>query len=230
MARTMPENRFDDLVRAATEIFIARGYERTQMAEVADEMGVAKGTLYVYVESKEALFHLCLLHADDPNRVRIPPELPVPTPPEGEIVRLIRRGVRRRGGSPVLTEALELPRARDPRGELEAVLHELYEGTERHCRGIKLIERCGDHPELDGEWYRLGRQVTRDRLASYIQSRVRANQFHSVGDLCLAARLVIETIATWAIHIKWDPSPQQFEPKAAEDNVISFLCRGLLKE
>ncbi len=230
MARRIPDHRFDDLLRVATDVFIAQGYHRTQMADVATALGVAKGTLYVYVESKEALFLECLLHANDTDPVVLPDERPVPTPEPGTLPRLVRRAVALRGGLPVLTEALGCPRARDARVELEAVLRELYTATERNHRGIKLLERCGDHPDLGQAWYIGGRKATRDRLTTYIQSRVDVGQFRPVGDPRLAARLVIEVIATWAMHIKWDPSPQQFNPKAAEDNVISFLCRGLLKE
>ena len=51
-----PPARFPDLIQAATRVFLAQGYRRTQMADVAAAMDAAKGTLYLYVESKEALF------------------------------------------------------------------------------------------------------------------------------------------------------------------------------
>ena len=35
------------------------------MDEVARQLGVSKGSLYLYVESKEALFDLCVRYADD---------------------------------------------------------------------------------------------------------------------------------------------------------------------
>ena len=40
MARRIPENRFDELVDAASEVFIARGYRLTQMSDVAEAMFV----------------------------------------------------------------------------------------------------------------------------------------------------------------------------------------------
>ncbi len=83
MARRIPEARFDEMVRAASEVFIARGYRLTQMADVAEAIGIAKGTLYVYVESKEALFALCLRHADRQGPVKQPDTLPVPAPARG---------------------------------------------------------------------------------------------------------------------------------------------------
>src|SRR5438105_2687862 len=64
MARPIPPERFAQLVDVATRTFIARGYRMTQMADVAEGLGVAKGTVYLYVESKEALFDACVRHAD----------------------------------------------------------------------------------------------------------------------------------------------------------------------
>ena len=40
MARRIPADRFDRLVRGATEVLIERGYRRTQMADVAEAIGV----------------------------------------------------------------------------------------------------------------------------------------------------------------------------------------------
>jgi AcrR family transcriptional regulator len=51
MARSIPAGRVEQLVDCATSVFIDRGYRRTQMADVADALGVAKGTLYLYVET-----------------------------------------------------------------------------------------------------------------------------------------------------------------------------------
>ncbi|MEL6348325.1 MAG: helix-turn-helix domain-containing protein [Myxococcota bacterium] len=72
MARRIPASRFDELVRAATAVFIARGYRLTQMADIAEAAGVAKGTLYRYVESKDALLEQCLWHADEPGMIPLP--------------------------------------------------------------------------------------------------------------------------------------------------------------
>jgi AcrR family transcriptional regulator len=43
------------IVRAATELFVRQGYRKTSMAEVADQAGVAKGTLYLYARTKADL-------------------------------------------------------------------------------------------------------------------------------------------------------------------------------
>ncbi|PKO84691.1 MAG: TetR family transcriptional regulator [Betaproteobacteria bacterium HGW-Betaproteobacteria-11] len=45
-----------ELMTAALELFIARGFAATRLEDVATHAGVSKGTLYLYFDSKEALF------------------------------------------------------------------------------------------------------------------------------------------------------------------------------
>ena len=61
-----PRKRDEELLRAATEVFWREGYPAATIQQVADAMGVLKGSLYYYIESKEDLlfwiFDAC--HAD----------------------------------------------------------------------------------------------------------------------------------------------------------------------
>jgi AcrR family transcriptional regulator len=45
-----------EIVAAALEVFVERGYAATKLEQVARRAGVTKGTLYLYFDSKEALF------------------------------------------------------------------------------------------------------------------------------------------------------------------------------
>jgi len=45
-----------ELATAALELFIERGFSATRLDDVAKRAGVSKGTLYLYFDSKEALF------------------------------------------------------------------------------------------------------------------------------------------------------------------------------
>ncbi len=228
MARRIPANRFDDLVRGATEIFSVQGYRRTQMEGVAEAVGVSKATLYLYVESKDALLALCLSHADDQSRVEKPEVLPLPTPPPGALANLLRQRLADLGKFPVLRAALERDRADDIASELRDVLEELYTILETNCRGIRLLERCADHPEIGPVWHEVARNPGRADLARYVESRIRAGQLRPVEHPRLAARIALETIATWAMHIKWDLNPEPFEPLSTKAAVIEQACRGLL--
>jgi len=50
------EARPGELTAAALELFVERGFAATRLEDVAARAGVSKGTLYLYFDSKEALF------------------------------------------------------------------------------------------------------------------------------------------------------------------------------
>lgn len=227
MARRIPEARFDELVDAATEVFIARGYRLTQMSDVAKAVGVAKGTLYGYVESKEALFSLCLAHADRTQPLPHPAVLPVPAPRRGALRASVKQLTSDESVSPALEDALKQARVDDPRAELEGIVREFYVTLERFCCSIKLVDRCSDYPELQAIWQAEGREAPRAALTRYLETRMQAGQLRKMPSVQLAARMIVEVCTTWAIHIKWDRSPEAFDPSEARENAIAFLVNAL---
>jgi AcrR family transcriptional regulator len=229
MPRSIPPDRFQDLVEAATAVFLEQGYRRTQVADVAVRMGVAKGTVYTYVESKEALFDCVLRYADRPDRVELPETLPVATPRPAETLELVQSRLAEEGTLPCLTAALSRSRVTDVRAELETILGELYDSLARHRTAIKLLDRCArDYPELAKVWYRAGREGALSLLARYLDARAR--RLRRFEESAITARIVLETLVVWAVHRHWDPSPQIVDENAARRTVLAFLLSALLKE
>ena len=54
--RRRKEDRPAEILDAALKVFAVKGFASTKLNEVAKEAGVSKGTVYLYFESKEALF------------------------------------------------------------------------------------------------------------------------------------------------------------------------------
>jgi AcrR family transcriptional regulator len=231
MPRSIPPERFQELVDAATRVLIAQGYRRTQMADVAREMGVAKGTIYLYVESKEALLDVALRHADVEGPVPLPQKLPVPTPPPGATLAMVERRVAAAAQLPELDAALARRRVGDVAAEFEAILRELYRLLWRNRLGIKLLDRCSaDHPELGGLWYKTGREGMLGLLTRYIEDRVRRGRMRRPPDQGVAARQVLETLVFWAVHRPWDPAPQVYDEAAVEDTLVTLLRDALVEQ
>jgi AcrR family transcriptional regulator len=227
MARSIPANRFQDLVEVATQVFLEQGYRRTQVADVAGRMGLAKGSIYTYVESKEALFHVVLRHADRADRLALPDALPVPTPAPGATLQEVRKRVAA-NRLPALEEALVRRRVSDVRSELEAIVRELYGVLSRQRTAIKLLDRCAhDHPELAAVWYAAGRERALAQLRAYLEDRIRRRRLPAVVEPAVTARIVLETIVFWAVHRHWDPSPQAVDDPLAEAAVVEFVLRAL---
>ena len=231
MARKVPPDRFQRLIDCATQVFIEQGYARTQMADVADAMGIGKGTLYLYVESKEALFDLVLRHADAEHALTTPATLPVPTPKPGATLQHVRTRLAEQPPLPALLAALSRRRVADPRAELTAIVREIYRTLHRNRRAIELMDRSAQfHPDLGAIWFTRARGTLVDGLAAYLDSRIRRKLFRPVPDAVVAARVMMETIVTWAVHRYWDPSPQVIDDQVAEDTVVQFIVGGLIKE
>ncbi len=223
MTRKAPPDRLEQLVGAATEVFIEQGYRRTQMAHVAGALGVAKGTLYLYVESKEALFHLVCRSADRP--FERPAILPVPTPSPRATFELFARRIATEQALPALSRALAAPRPRNRRAELAHIVGELYDTLARNRTGIKLIDRSArDLPELDDLWFRRARRTALAALCTYLQRLP-----HSpLPNVSVAARFVIETCTFWAVHRHWDRDPLAVDEATARAAVLKLVTDALL--
>lgn len=231
MARKTPPDRVSHLIAHATKIFIDQGYLRTQMEDVAAALGVAKGTLYLYVESKEALFDLVTRCADAEPPPPTFAKLPLPTPTAGATLTYVRERLVRNQTLPALTAALTRQRVKDARAELTLILGELYDTLARNRHGIKLLDRSAqDLPELAALWFDSARGGLIATLTHYLETRMIRKLLRPLPDAAVTARLIIETIAFWAVHRHWDPRPQVVDETVARDTVIQFLLNALTKQ
>ena len=57
------EERPAEIISAAMDEFVEKGFAATKLTDVAKRAGVAKGTLFRYFETKEQLFHAVVVHA-----------------------------------------------------------------------------------------------------------------------------------------------------------------------
>jgi AcrR family transcriptional regulator len=230
MSRRRPADRFDRLVTTATRVFIeSGGFARTQIDDVARALGVAKGTVYLYVESKEALFDLALRHADRVEALSEPAELPVKTPPPGATQELVAARIQGRGRFPALARALKTDEPDDVRVEVARVLAEIYDTLYAGRVRIKLIATAArDVPELGEAWFVKGRRQLNRRLSRWIELRVQGGYFASQPDAVAAARMLSETLTWFAVHRHFEPAPESLDDAAARQTALTGVQRMLL--
>jgi AcrR family transcriptional regulator len=53
---TKSTNRKNEILKVARKLFLTRDYDKTTLVDIMDVLEIAKGTIYHYFESKEALF------------------------------------------------------------------------------------------------------------------------------------------------------------------------------
>ncbi|MEJ8548518.1 TetR family transcriptional regulator [Brevibacillus borstelensis] len=54
-----------ELLRAAKQVFMEKGYTRTTMQDILDEAGVSRGALYAYFDNIEHVYRELLRHEDE---------------------------------------------------------------------------------------------------------------------------------------------------------------------
>jgi AcrR family transcriptional regulator len=62
---TLNEKRWAEVVRAAVQVFDERGYQAATLEDIASRVGLLKGSLYYYIDSKEDLLYAALRRAHE---------------------------------------------------------------------------------------------------------------------------------------------------------------------
>ncbi len=227
MARTRPADRLDELLDAALHVFLALGYRRARMSDVAAAAGVSPGLLYTYAAGKEALFSLVVRRELGEAVDAI--ALPVPNPEPGDLERLVVRGVRGIARNPVLEAAEAVDDPADAATELATVVGEIYDSMHRYRRFIRVVERSAvEWPELAEHFYERGRRPLVRRLARFIARRCASRHYRPVPDPDVAARYVVEIVAWFANHRYGDHDGARIDDAIARETVVQLLTRGLI--
>ncbi|HEX6749121.1 MAG TPA: TetR/AcrR family transcriptional regulator [Longimicrobium sp.] len=90
--RRRSEARPGEIVEAALDLFVEKGFAATRMDEIAKRAGVTKGTVYLYFPSKEDLFRAVVEEMMGPNIETGERMLAEHTGSAAELIRTLIRG------------------------------------------------------------------------------------------------------------------------------------------
>ena len=229
MARQRSADFLERLLAAATKVFAEKGLQRARMSDVAREMGVAHGSVYNYVETKEALFYLLVDRGANAPSGWKPKTWPVRTPSRERVMKRLREQIAAGFALPQLDAALERRHVPDIRAELEGIVRELYERTEQTREPATIITRSAiDLPDLFKVFFVQVRRDLIGRLTRYVRLRIDQGHFPASLDAAAAGRFVLETVTTFARHRHADPDPQPLDDAAVRETVVRLIVRGLV--
>jgi AcrR family transcriptional regulator len=226
MPRVPANERLLELARAATTEFGRLGYRGTKTAEVATKAGISTGSLFNYVESKEALFHLVFLFGFEMTSERLP-ALPVATPAPGATLAVIEAGLAQIQ-MPRMRAALSEEQPADVALELREILEERYTLIEHYWPVLAVIERCAvEMPELEAAWFGLTRAEIFEELVTYLERRMAKGLLRPMPDSEVAAKVVTESLSWFAWHRREGRDSSLYDDDAARRTVIEFICTAL---
>jgi AcrR family transcriptional regulator len=215
------------ILDAATMTFIKGGYRNARIEVVAERADVSVGTIYRYAENKDALFELVLRYAfGEPTALDV--ELPYRAQSASTAVEKILDRLDAATDFPRLFAAIEVESPPDVGAELEGLIRELYGWQFRYWKALKLIERCArEWPELSMMFYDGYRKALFAAGERYMAMRMRAGLLTTMPDPGVAARLVSETCAFFAMHRHTAPR-SEMDDDVAEETVVRAMCNALL--
>ena len=229
MARRIPETRFEDLAAAAARVFTRSGYKQSQMSEIAKEMGVSAGTLYLYVEGKEALLEMVLRHSV--GRFQLPPaKVPIPKPEPGATLVMLQEGLEETAIWPNLVTALAQTKFRGSiESEIASIVRELYDLMWQYRTALLLLSRCSvDWPEFANVVTGGVRSSLQLALQRYLDMRVASKHVRALPSPQLTAVFLVETLTWWTLERPAAPNYKHLGDDECRDMVVDQLLHSLL--
>ena len=189
-----------EIIDAALDLFVAKGFMATRLDEVAKLAGVSKGTLYLYFENKEALFKSVVETLVVPEIERTEQQIQAF---DGTASELIRQLVKQWWESVGESQLCGLPKL--------------------------IIAEAGNFPELASFYVEhvIGR--VRRVIAQLIGRGITEGEFKAC-DPAYAARLLLAPMVFAAIYqhslLAYDSEP--FEVPVYLDNHLDIFLHGLV--
>jgi len=227
MARTTPPDRLAKLLDAAAAAFVEHGFQRTQMDDIAERLGVSKGTIYRAVDSKETLFAAVIAWGDSPEDIPVGGLTPsndaaaVAAAVADELAEAV-------AGLELTTIVASHKPLRSAVGfgdEIERITTGLHRVMRQRRTAIMVLDRCaGEIPELATVWFGDGRDALVDLWHDYLIQR--SSHLTVDVDPAILARTIVELVTTWAVKMPWDPAPRPYPDDTAP--ACAAMIRHLL--
>lgn len=227
MPRTTPSDRLPKLLDAAAAAFVEHGFQRTQMDDIAERLGVSKGTIYRAVDSKETLFAAVIEWGDNPDNIPAT-GLDTSVDPATVADTVVTELSAAVAGLELMTIVAGRTRRRSADGfgdEIERITIGLYRLMQSRRTAVMVLDRCaGEIPELADVWFGDGRYALVDLFDDYLG--LRSNHVTAGIDRAILARTIVEVITTWAVKMPWDPAPRPYPVDTA--SACGAMIRNLV--
>lgn len=228
MARTKdPKQRIADLFAAGTAVFRRKGFKRTQMSDVAAEMNCSTGTLYNYVDSKEALFEHAIVAGFTqtlPDSETLPLGFPKPA-----AVEVIKRRSQEIAEGSTLDQANRRQSVENPAEEVTLIVTAFFRFFSDYHPVLDMIEASHlDYPDVATAYLEARRDLVFDPWMRWVLRRQKAGLFRQDIDPVWTTRYLIEILAwaAWKARDGGDP----YDEDRARDAIVKITLSSLLRD
>ena len=196
------DERVPEILEAALASFGEKGFAATRMDDIAAKAGITKGTIYLYFDSKQAVFKALARQSAGAQIAAVTEQVKASDAPSAELLRFV---IGTLGHFMRTTDRIILPRV--------------------------LLSEMGNFPELAEFWRREIIDRGLGLFQAIVKRGIARGEFRKLPDehaarLCIAPLLVM---AVWRMHFeKFDSAPYDYE--GLVQTHIETLLRGLGRE
>ena len=230
--RISPENRAREIVMAAIDVFVRKGYRQTQMDDIAKKANVSKGTLYNYFKNKAHLFYFIVENGAPLDNRQVAIDVSSTVRNERELLDAITTKMEEANKFDCLGAYLEKD-AEDVDLELELsdLLEELWDILEENQVQLNIIDRSAhEFPALAAVFHEHARMQILCQLEKYIRSRIELGAIRPLPSVEIEARFIMESFAFFAMKMMepWSGDPEGPYPKSETLPIlISTFLKGV---
>lgn len=197
------KNRLSEIYEAASNLFINKGYSRTQMKDIAKDINLSTGMLYMYFTGKKDLLNFTLKATIEPNILNALTEFPI----DGKQLEDIESEIR----GTLQLHAESFSRGFDENKlKFEEMLSYTFDLISQYGKGLLIIEKNPDDVGQIFKDYIKYRETFFDQMLKYIKYYQSQGSCRKLEYPESSTILIIETISWWAMHLRNDTfSPQK---------------------
>lgn len=193
------ENRLKLFYDAGSRLFINKGFARTQIKDIAREIGLSTGMLYQYFTSKRDILSFILKCTIEPAVLEQDYEYPIASDLFKNLddeIKAAFEANQAQLGTHLASEAEGYPMAK--------MLSDAYDVISKYGVGCLIIEHnTEDLVELAG-YYRDYRRRYYGQVKQYVEIYIKKGEFRGVDDVGYSTRAIVEIMAWWGMHIMND--------------------------
>jgi AcrR family transcriptional regulator len=218
------DNRLYDIVAESGRLFVLKGYNQTQISDIAMATGISTGSIYNLFVSKKAIFQFVLACIFDENFILKDRTLPIAEMDTHELEKQIEER-----SEASMKDIFQYTSGDDENvPSFRDVLSKAFDFISKYGTGLLIFERnTSGWQDLCAVYYER-RRVFIKAFETCVDQYIQKGEIRHLEKPEHHTRLIIETLSWWGMHVKYDFSDIHVDAADAKKVVMDALVHAYI--
>jgi AcrR family transcriptional regulator len=220
------DNRLYDIVDAAGKLFVLKGYNQTQISDIARAAGIATGSIYNLFASKKAIFQFVLACIFDESFINMERTFPI-----AEMdMRVLEKKIIDRSELSMQEIFPQSSGEDENESSFRDVLSKAFDFISKYGTGLLIFERnTSGWQDLCAVYFQR-RKTFIEAFESCVHRCIQKGEIRYLEQPEHHTRLIIETLSWWGMHVKYTYSDIHVEVTDAKKVVMDALTHAYIRQ